>query len=44
MAVVGIGFEIVRVVFRVLESVVNAVNLIPNAETVGTIPGMFCNG
>jgi len=39
-----VGFEAVRVVFRVFESIVDAVNLEANTETVGTILDVFCNG
>ena len=44
MAVVGVGFEPVRVVFRVFESVVDAVNLEPDTETIEALVDAFGNG
>ena len=44
MAVVGVGFEPVRVVVRVFESVVDAINLEPDTETIEALVDAFGNG
>jgi hypothetical protein len=44
MAVVGIGLEPVRVVVRVFESVVDAINLEPGTETLEALVDALGNG
>src|SRR3954468_1406255 len=44
MAIVGVGLEPVRIVIRVFESVVDAINLEPGTETIETLVDAFGNG
>ena len=44
MAVVGVSFEAAGLSVRVLESVVDAINLEPDTEAVEALVGAFCNG
>jgi hypothetical protein len=44
MTVVGIGLEPVRIVVRVFESIVDAINLEPGTETLEALVGTFGNG
>src|SRR3954470_18012618 len=44
MAIVGVGLEPVWVFIRIFESVVDAINLEPSAETIEALVDVFGNG